>query len=177
MLFYPDERTSLFIDGYQFHNTCRSLNIDVDFGRLYKFFSSKLRLVHAHFYTTVDPNPDDPTGLRPLLDWLAHNGYMVTTKPRRVNNIERTKVDMEIAVDVMRAAMTDIDHIVLFSGDSAFLPLIKAVQDMGRRFTVISTIKTKPAPISDEMRKQVNNFVDIEEIAEHIRRKKEPVNV
>ena len=53
------------------------------------------------------------------------------------------------------------DHIVLISGDGDFRRLIEAVQAQGVRVTVISTIRTQPPMIADELRRQADLFVDL----------------
>ncbi|HQU11392.1 MAG TPA: NYN domain-containing protein, partial [Acidiphilium sp.] len=64
---------------------------------------------------------------------------------------------------------------VLFSGDSDFRRLVEAVQRRGVRVSVISTIKTSPPMIADELRRQADQFVDLADIApEFTRRQTEP---
>jgi hypothetical protein len=49
------------------------------------------------------------------------------------------------------------------------------VQRRGVRVTVISTIRTQPAMIADELRRQADAFLDLADLAEHItRRQVEP---
>ena len=65
-----------------------------------------------------------------------------------------------------------LDHVVIFSGDGDLRRLVEAVQRRGVRVTVISTIRTQPAMIADELRRQADAFIDL---AEHItRRQVEP---
>ena len=47
------------------------------------------------------------------------------------------------AVDAMRLA-DSLDHIVLFSGDGDFRSLVAALQQKGKRVSVISTLQTQP---------------------------------
>ena len=58
-----------------------------------------------------------------------------------------------------------IDHAILFSGDSDFRRLVEATQRKGVRVTVVSTIKTTPPMIADELRRQADQFVDLSDIA------------
>ena len=52
-------------------------------------------------------------------------------------------MDIELAVDALELA-EHVDQIVLFSGDGDFRSLVEALQRLGVRVTVISTIS--PAP-------------------------------
>ena len=64
---------------------------------------------------------------------------------------------------------------MLFSGDGDLRRLVEAVQRRGVRVTVISTIRTQPAMIADELRRQADDFIDLAELADHItRRQVEP---
>lgn len=72
-------------------------------------------------------------------------------------------MDIEIAVDVMAAA-DHTDHIVLFSGDGDFRSLVEAVQQKGVRVTVVSTIKSNPPMIADELRRQADHFIELIEL-------------
>jgi uncharacterized LabA/DUF88 family protein len=80
-------------------------------------------------------------------------------------------MDVELAVDMMEMAPR-LDHVVLFSGDGNFRRLIEAVQRLGPRVTVISSIRTQPAMVSDELRRQADQFVELAEIAPEFTRQK-----
>jgi uncharacterized LabA/DUF88 family protein len=71
-----------------------------------------------------------------------------------------------------------IDHAVLFSGDSDFRRLVEAVQRRGVRVSVISSIRTTPPMVADELRRQADQFIDLADIApEFTRRQTEPRTV
>jgi len=57
-----------------------------------------------------------------------------------------------------------VDHIVLFSGDGDFRPLVEALQRKGVRVSVVSTIRSQPPMIADELRRQADNFIDLHEL-------------
>jgi uncharacterized LabA/DUF88 family protein len=60
--------------------------------------------------------------------------------------------DIELAVYAMEIAPF-IDHMVLFSGDGDFRPLVGSVQRRGVRVTVVSSISTQPPIAADELRR------------------------
>lgn len=47
-----------------------------------------------------------------------------------------------------------VDHIVLFSGDGDFRRLVEAVGNEGVRVSVVSTLRTSPPMVADELRRQ-----------------------
>ena len=63
-----------------------------------------------------------------------------------------------------------IDHIVLFSGDGDFRPLVESLQRQGVRVSVVSTIRSQPPMISDELRRQADNFIELEDLKDVIGR-------
>ncbi len=73
-------------------------------------------------------------------------------------------MDIELAIDMMELAPR-IDHAVLFSGDSDFRRLVEAVQRRGVRVSVVSSIRTSPPMVADELRRQADQFVELADIA------------
>ena len=78
-------------------------------------------------------------------------------------------VDIEMAVDVLDLTPS-LDHVVIFSGDGDLRRLVESVQRRGVRVTVISTIRTQPAMIADDLRRQADAFIDLADLAEHVTR-------
>jgi uncharacterized LabA/DUF88 family protein len=72
-------------------------------------------------------------------------------------------MDIELTVDAMELAPR-VDHIVLFSGDGDFRPLVESLQRQGVRVSVVSTIRSQPPMISDELRRQADNFIELDEL-------------
>ena len=145
MTFYPTDRLALFIDGANLYAAVKTMNFDIDYKKL-------------------------------LVDWLDYNGFTMVTKPVRryteqSTGVTRTKgnMDIEIAVDMLEIAPS-VDHIVLFSGDGDFRRLIDAVQRKGVRVTVVSTVKSQPPMVSDDLRRQADTFVDLQDLANLIGR-------
>jgi uncharacterized LabA/DUF88 family protein len=174
MLFYPEERIGLFIDGSNLYSAARALGFDIDYKRLLDLFGAKGRLIRAFYYTALlDEQEYSP--IRPLVDWLDYNGYTMVTKPTKeyTDAAGRRKIkgnmDIELAIDVMEMAQ-HLDHIVLFSGDGDFRRLVEAVQRKGVRVTVVSTIRSAPPMIADELRRQADNFVELQDLAKSIMR-------
>ena len=171
---YKNERIALFIDGHNLYSATRALEFDIDYKKLLENFKGKGRMVRAYYYTALLADHEHST-IRPLVDWLDYNGYTVVTKPAKefVDSEGRRKIkgnmDIELAVDVMEMTQ-HLDHIVLFSGDGDFRKLVEAIQYKGIRVTVVSTVKSQPSMIADELRRQADNFVDLHDIQENIGR-------
>src|SRR5881394_2262500 len=172
--FYDTERVALFIDGANLYSAARSLGFDIDYRRLLKVFREKGRLVRAYYYTALVED-QEYSPIRPLIDWLDYNGYTMVTKPTKefTDAMGRRKLkgnmDIELAIDVLEMA-EHLDHVILFSGDGDFRRLVEAVQRRGLRVSVVSTIKSSPPMVADELRRQADDFIELSDLAPLIAR-------
>ena len=173
-MFYRDERLALFIDGSNLYAAAKALGFDIDYKLLRAEFMRRGKLLRAFYYTALLEN-DEYSPIRPLVDWLHYNGFHMVTKPAReyTDTMGRRKVkgnmDIELTVDAMELA-PHVDHVVLFSGDGDFKPLLEALQRKGVRVSVVSTIRIQPPMISDELRRQADNFIELDELRDVIGR-------
>lgn len=173
-MFYRDERLALFIDGANLHAAAKGLGFDIDYRLLRDEFARRGRMLRASYYTAMLES-DEYSPIRPLVDWLHYNGFTLVTKPAReyVDSQGRRRVkgnmDVELTIDALGLAPR-IDHAVLFSGDGDFKPLVEALQRAGVRVSIVSTIRSQPPMIADELRRQADNFIDLEDLREVIGR-------
>jgi uncharacterized LabA/DUF88 family protein len=78
-------------------------------------------------------------------------------------------MDIELAIDVLEMA-EHLDHVILFSGRRRLRRLVEAVQRRGLRVSVVSTIKSSPPMVADELRRQADDFIELAELAPLIAR-------
>ncbi|MEO0670946.1 MAG: NYN domain-containing protein [Pseudomonadota bacterium] len=169
---YPGERISIFIDGANLYAATKALNFEIDYRKLLAYFrSNDRRLIRAQYYTAIAED-QEYSSIRPLIDWLEYNGFTMVTKPTKefTDSAGRRKIkgnmDIELCVDALRMAQ-HVDHIVLFTGDGDFKALIVALQQMGKRTTVVSTMESQPPMVADELRRQADQFVDLVDLSSH----------
>ena len=172
MHFYETERIALFIDGANLYATAKALGFDIDYKRLLALFRTKGQLVRALYYTALAED-QEYSSIRPLVDWLDYNGYTMVTKPTKefTDALGRRKIkgnmDIELTVDAMRL-VDRLDHIVLFTGDGDFRALVAALQQCGRRVSVVSTLQTQPPMVADELRRQADQFIDLADLEDQV---------
>lgn len=177
-MFYKDERLALFIDGANLFAASKALGFDIDFKLLRQEFLRRGKLLRALYYTALLEN-EEYSPIRPLVDWLNYNGFTMVTKPARefTDSHGRRRIkgnmDIELAVNAMELA-SRLDHAVLFSGDGDFRPLVEALQRQGVRVSVVSTIRSQPPMIADELRRQADNFIELDDLREVIGRPPRP---
>jgi|SRR5580658_1851317 uncharacterized LabA/DUF88 family protein len=171
----PRERLAVFIDGANLYCATRALGFDVDYQKLQEFFHSQGRLIRIFYYTAVLDEAEF-SALRPLVDWLQYNGYTVVTKPAKefIDPLGRRKIkgnmDIELAIDMMEMVV-HIDHAILLSGDGDFRRLVEAVQRKGVRVTVMSTHRSASPIVADELRRQADDYFELQDLAPVIRRR------
>lgn len=179
-MFYRDERLALFIDGSNLYAAAKALDFDIDYKLLRAEFMRRGKLLRAFYYTALLEN-EEYLPIRPLVDWLNYNGFTMVTKQAKgyTDSIGRRKVkgnmDIELAVNAMELA-PHLDHIVIFSGDGDFAPLVAALQRQGVRVSVVSTLRSQPPMISDELRRQADNFIELQDLKSIIGRTIHPDN-
>lgn len=173
-MFYKDDRLALFIDGSNLHATAKALGFDLDYKLLRQEFERRGKLIRAYYYTAL-PENEEYSPIRPLIDWLTYNGYAIVTKPAReyTDAMGRRRVkgnmDVELAVDAMELAPR-LDHAVLFSGDGDFRPMVAALQRQGVRVSIVSTLRSQPPMIADELRRQADNFIELDALRDIVGR-------
>ena len=173
------ERVGVFVDGANLYHTSRALGFEIDFAAMLDYFRRGTYLLRAFYYTAL-VETEEYSPLRPLTDWLAYNGWQVVTKPARQQADPagrlrmKGNMDVELTVDMLELA-PHLDHVVLVSGDGDFRRLVEAVQRKGVRVSVISSIRTSPPMVADELRRQADQFVELADIAAAFtRRQTEP---
>ena len=131
-------------------------------------------MLRAYYYTALVED-QEYSSIRPLIDWLDYNGFTVVTKPAKefTDASGRRKIkgnmDIELTVDALEMSPF-FDHFVLFSGDGDFKPLVESLQRQGVRVSVVSTIRSQPPMIADELRRQADNFIELDELRDVIGR-------
>src|SRR6266849_1703088 len=164
--------TVLLIDGSNIYATAKALGLKINYLKLRMWFGD--RLLRANYYSAVKPRQDTPDEIRPLLDWLSYNGFCVVSKDTKEftdkitgNKKIKGNMDTEITVDALELSPY-AKNIVLFSGDGDFTCLVKALHRRGVHVTAVSTIKTEFPMIADELRRAVDEFIDLADFIQKI---------
>ena len=177
----PLDKAAVFIDGSNLYAAARGLDMQMDYKRMLEWLGKNFRVVRAHYYTAIAEGEDGYSPLTPMADWLSYNGFSVVTKPAKTftnNGVTKVKgnMDIEMAVDALELA-PHVDQIILFTGDGDFTRLVQAIQRKGVRVVVISTIKSQPPMMSDELRRQADEFIELDFLRPHIEKVEKAVKV
>lgn len=181
MYFHPDEKIAVFIDGQHLFNASRNLGFDVDYRNFLEFFRKKGKAVRAYYYA-VHVDNGDYSPLKPLTDWLAYNGYTLTmrTTTEHIDSMGRRRIpnmDLEMLADMFDVA-DRFDHIVIVTGNAGYSRGVALIQRRGIRVSVLSSIKTAPPMLADELRRTCDEFLELQDIkgdfTRTVRQQREP---
>lgn len=169
--------TMLCIDGSNTHTGVKSLNYKLDYAKLYRLLENWFDLASARYYTAIREDNRGVIDLQPLIDYLSFNNYVVVSKPireyvevdpRTGTNVIKIKGNMDLEMVVDMFEMQRIEHIVLMTGDGDFVEVVKAMQRRGVRMTVVSTTKSNPPMVSNDLRRACDHFVDLADLRKEI---------
>lgn len=168
----------VYIDGANVFYTQKDIAFVIDWGLVRGYLLKNWQVVDFRYYTGLKT---DDNKMRKYLKYLDGLGFAVITKPLKEIHIEEnhpmaqlhnyTKVykcnfDVEITTDIL-LDRTNIDEVLLFSGDSDFEYLVKKLRDIGKRTTVFSS----RAMIAWELKLAVDKYIFLEDLRDIIARK------
>lgn len=141
-------RAGVFIDGsntfWALRNADPEDRWNLDFGKFKKHLQDKYRPIFYNYYGTTDDSPTSEKYERHAIKEkkfhavLSGKGYSVITKPLkyirdRATGRITTKGDMDVEMTMgINNALEDIDLVVLVSGDSDYLEVIKQLHAKGK---------------------------------------------
>ncbi len=160
----------LLIDGSNLYDAAKNIQLSIDYKKLLTLMKEGQSKFRAYYFTAL-PNRSVQSPLHKLVDWLGYNGYTCVTKEMKEYKLSDGRIrikgnmDVDIAVYAMRLCSIATE-IYLFSGDGDFTCL---VAEMQQRSSVEVTCVSSMTFISADLRKQCDNFIALETIADAIR--------
>ncbi len=156
------KRIGIFIDGSNLYMSTKASGFRVDFTKLLNYYKQQGDVAHAFYFTALPPK-EVQSPLRKMIDYVDYNGWTVIQKETKtyttIEGVEKLKgnMDVEIAVHINETAPF-ISNLVLFSGDGDFRILLESIQ---RRHGVHCMVVSARSLVSDGLRRQANEFVDL----------------
>lgn len=188
-------RSGVFIDGANLFWAQRKLEEQgeerwaIDFQKLRTYLKQKYSPVFYKFYDCVDQAPTNTTfrtraiGSGKFHKKMSGFGYDVILKPLkyirdRKTGIVTTKGDMDVAISVdVKNSLNDMDNVILFSGDSDFLPIVQDAHAQGKHIRIYSFEHTLAWELKDFSIKNARcNYKILDELKDELeyRQKKWP---
>ncbi|OLP19628.1 NYN domain-containing protein [Leptolyngbya sp. 'hensonii'] len=125
----------LLIDASSLFYAAMHLEIEIDYARLLSYLVRDSWLVHAFFYTGLDPANEKQ---KQFLYWMQRNGYRVIAKDliHFPDGSIKVNLNVEMAIDMMRLAEC-CNTVVLVSGDGELAYALDAVAYRGIRTELV----------------------------------------
>lgn len=165
---------AVLVDGSNMCATIKALGFSVDWRKIFDTINNDIPIHRAVYFTAMKPDGETST-IRPLVDYLSHNGWSVVTKPvsryADPNGRVRTKGNMDVEITVAAMQLQErVTDVVLFTGDGDFEALVKALQQKGVRVTIVSTRKVRPNVVSEVLLRACDIFIDLADMRSSIER-------
>jgi uncharacterized LabA/DUF88 family protein len=157
-------RVAVFIDGANLFYAASHLGIEIDYSKLLQRLVGKARLLHAFFYTGVDPDNDKQ---HKFLLWMQRSGFRVISKniTQFPDGSRKANLDVEIAVDMMRLA-EHFDTAILVSGDGDFAYVVNTLAYQGIRVEVVGL----RCMTSDHLISVADCYIDVHSIKHEVQK-------
>lgn len=162
-----DQRVALFIDYNNFEYMLKDLGVSVNMRELRRVFEDRCQLIDSRIYWAFDY---ENTICQNKNVQLQKDGYTVTHKDLVTSHlgVKKGNMDAELVLDASDLPES-IEHVVLFSGDQDFLPLINKLRKKFKMVSVCSTRKLSVPVIRHEVIRAASNFYEIVDLLPKIR--------
>lgn len=160
-------KTALFIDGANLYATAKALGVEINYETFDNYFNNPIRKMY--FTAIKEENEHQP--IRPLLDWLEYHGFDMISKPAKIFidefGKEKIKGNMDVEITVAMMVMSDhVENMVLFTGDGDFASVVDEVKRKGIHVTVVSSLRSQPPMVADELRRKADVFKELQQMQE-----------
>ena len=162
------KKIAIFIDGSNFNKAFKQCNFRPNYEKIVKLFEEEGEVVGSFYFTAL---PKETTPLHGIMDYIAYHGWSVVSKETKVfDGVTKGNMDVEIVTYAWRM-WEHFSDLILFSGDGDFAAMVSQLRSLGRRVTAVSVHKRgdSESMIADELRRAVNKFIDLREIADKIK--------
>ena len=128
-------RLAMYLDGANIDMASKAAGIGIDYVRFRTFLGGTRQIAIAKYYNS-NPTSD---GERAFYARVRAAGFEVWLGPYKRPNLPQKEIDVQIAVDMVGAAFTNLfDIVLLVSGDGDFAPAVRKMLSMGKLVEVAS---------------------------------------
>lgn len=158
-----EEKTVILIDGNNILGMTDILGFEIDYAKLRKVFEARCRLDTIEMFVGINAtNPDHVA----WTDFLREKyKYRMKAKPIKWKG----NVDIEMAIRAMRLHES-VEHVILATGDSDFIPLVEELINDGRRVSILGSRECVPNAMSQDLINAADLFYELNQIKPYIAR-------
>ena len=171
-------KTKAYIDGANIFYIQKDIGFSIDWKKMKDYLQKKWDILEMRYYVGIKQNDEKMTRYLRYLDAV---GITPATKPLKIIKIDKNHIlarsknykeiykcnfDVEMTADIL-LDRSQINEILLFSGDSDFDYLAKKLRDLGKKVTVFSSRKM----LSWELKLTTKRYIFIEDLKDKIEKK------
>lgn len=170
-------KVKVYVDGSNIFHAQKKLGWFIDWAKVRKYLEHDYEVIEWRYYIGVK---DADEGMASFLRYLNAIGVKAITKPLKKIALDlgdshikltgqgyvyKANFDVEITADIL-LEIGEIKEVILFSGDSDFVHLVKRLRDLGKKVTIYSSRKT----ISWELKLEAAKVIYIENLKGEIKK-------
>jgi len=170
-------KAKVYIDGANVFYAQKDIGFSIDWIKMKNYLSEKWDILEIRYYVGLKEKDEKMTSYLRYLDAI---GITSITKPLKVIKIDnnhplarlknfteiyKCNFDVEMTTDIL-LDRTNIDEIILFSGDSDFNYLAQKLRNAGKDIMVFSSRKM----LSWELKLTTKRYVFLEDLKDKIAR-------
>ena len=170
-------KAKVYIDGANMFYTQKKLGWFIDWKKVKDYLKEKWDVLELRYYVGIKEGDEKMPSFLRYLDAI---GFSPVTKPLKEIKIDENEpkfkiypypqiykcnFDVEMTTDIL-LDRTILDEIILFTGDSDLVYLVKKLRDLGKNVIVFSSRKM----LAWELKLTVNKYVFSEDIKDKIKR-------
>ena len=177
-LWKNQEKVGIIIDNYNIWKSIETAKKEglikgkLDYKKLLDYFGSPGQIVYSKIYITVSDEQEKLNGFIGFLESLGMDVVKKVAKYIKTDEgtvFSKSNLDVEIAVDITEYLQNNhLDRIVLFSGDSDFIYLLKTLHSKGIKIDVISSDNSLAYDLKEEADRVF--YLENPEVWENIKR-------
>jgi uncharacterized LabA/DUF88 family protein len=151
-------KTLFFLDFANINRTANDKNIQLDYKHLKSYMGEDRDLLDSYSYVPKDPRNEHKFDRE--IEGLQKAGYFITTKiGTYAGDTYKCDFDVEMAIDITKMAhLIRPDIIVIATGDSDMIPIVKELRRMGIRVEIAAFNSS----MSKQLRLEATSFVDLD---------------
>ena len=128
-------RLAIFGDGANVDRASEEIGIKINYSRFRAFLAGNRVIASTNYYNSKSSDPGDQA----FYSRLRTIGYTVILGPKKVPGRSQKEVDVQIAVDLVSGAYTNLSDIALLaSGDGDLAPAVRKLRSMNKTIEVAS---------------------------------------
>ena len=160
-------RSKVYIDGANIFYTQKNIGWSIDWVKMKRYLKNSYNILEIRYYTGIKKNDFK---MAKYLNYFDHIGIATVTKSlKRIKTnqgyIYKSNFDVEMTVDIL-LDRTEVDVLILFSGDSDFHYLVKRLKDLGKLVIIVSSRRM----LSWELKLIAHKYIFIEDIKEKVQK-------